>query len=150
MKRFEQLGAYGLVLKDNKILLIHKNGGPYDGKLDLPGGTIEFGERPIEALKREMQEEVGIEVINAELFDVDSALFEWFWKEELIKVHHTGVFYKVIDFNNEIKREMEINEINDDSLGAEFFEIEKLTKDNLSAIAIMGLKKLGYELKDSL
>ncbi len=150
MKRFEQLGAYGLVLKDNKILLIHKNGGPYDGKLDLPGGTIEFGERPIEALKREMQEEVGIEVINAELFDVDSVLFEWFWKEEMIKVHHTGVFYKVIDFNNEIKREMEINEINDDSLGAEFFEIEKLTKDNLSMIAIMELEKLGYDLKDSL
>ncbi len=146
MKEFKQLGAYGLVIKDNKILLIHKNGGPYDGKLDLPGGTIEFCERPIEALKRELQEEVGIEVINAELFDADSVAFDWQWKEEMIKVHHTGVFYKITEFNNEVKQEMEVNEINDDSLGAEFFEIEKLTKENLSAIAIMELEKLGYNL----
>ena len=146
MKEFKQLGAYGLVIKDNKILLIHKNGGPYDGKLDLPGGTIKFCERPIYALKRELQEEVGIEVINAELFDADSVAFKWFWKEEIIKVHHTGIFYKITDFNNEIKKEMEVNEVNDDSLGAEFFEIEKLTKDNLSAITIIELEKLGYNL----
>ena len=54
MKEFKQLGAYGLVIQDDKILLIKKLGGPYDGKLDLPGGTIEFCERPEEALKREI------------------------------------------------------------------------------------------------
>ena len=40
MKEFKQLGAYGLIIKDGKILLIKKFGGPYDSKLDLPGGTI--------------------------------------------------------------------------------------------------------------
>lgn len=144
MKEFKQFGAYGLVIKDNKILLIHKNVGPYDGKLDLPGGTIEFWERPIEALKRELQEEAGIEVIKAELFDADSVAFDWQYQEETIKVHHTGIFYKIIDFNNEVKKEMEVNEVNDDSLGAEFFEVKKLTRENLSAIAIMELEKLNY------
>ena len=62
MKEFKQLGAYGLVVKDNKILLIKKYGVPYDGNLDLLGGTIEFCERPVEALKRELIEKVGIEV----------------------------------------------------------------------------------------
>lgn len=40
MKEFKQLGAYGLIVKDGKILLIRKFGGPYDGKLDLPGEQL--------------------------------------------------------------------------------------------------------------
>ena len=40
MKEIKHVGAYGLIVKDDKIVLIKKVGGPYDGKLDLPGGTI--------------------------------------------------------------------------------------------------------------
>ena len=36
MKEFKQLGAYGLVIQNGKVLLIKKFGGPYDRKLDLP------------------------------------------------------------------------------------------------------------------
>lgn len=71
-KEYKQLGTYGLIIREGKILLIKKNGGPYDRKLDLPGGTIEFCERPEDALKRELIEEVGIEVKEYELFDADS------------------------------------------------------------------------------
>lgn len=147
MKEFRQLGAYGLILDNDKILLIKKSWGPYDGKLDLPGGTIEFGERPTEALKRELMEEVGIEVTNYQFFDVDSVTFDWQFKEDVfLKVHHTGIFFKVLNYNNEIKEEMVIDQINDDSLGAEFYEINKLNKKDLSAIALLELEKLGYEL----
>ncbi len=147
MKEYKQLGAYGLIIENEKILLIKKNGGPYDGKLDLPGGTIEFCERPSEALKRELMEEVGVSVENYELFDADSVSFEWNFKEDvLVKVHHTGIFYKVSKYKNDIKKEMKIDEINDDSLGAEFYEISKLTKNDVSAIALMELEKLGYKL----
>ena len=148
MKQLKHIGAYGLVIKDNKILLIKKNGGPYDGKLDLPGGTIEFCERPEDALKRELLEEVGIEVSKCELFDADSVAFEWKFKEDsLVKVHHTGIFYKVLNYENDIKKEVKIDEVNDDSLGAEFYEIDSLSKNNLSAIALLELKKLGFDIK---
>lgn len=148
MKEFKQLGAYGLIVKDNKILLIKKKGGPYDGKLDLPGGTIEFCERPVEALRRELMEEVGIEVKKYELFDSDSVAFDWNYKEDIIvKVHHTGIFYKVLDYDNDIKKDVMIDYINDDSLGADFYEISSLSKNKLSAIAVMELKKLEYELR---
>ena len=39
MKEYKQYGVYGLIIKDGKILLIKKFGGPHDKKLDLPGGT---------------------------------------------------------------------------------------------------------------
>ena len=148
MKEYKQLGAYGLIIKDDKILLIQKFGGPYDGKLDLPGGTIEFCERPEDALKRELMEEVGIEVVVCQLFDADSVAFEWQFKEDvLMKVHHIGIFFKVLNYNNEIQKEVKVDEVNDDSLGAEFFDINESSKKELSAIAILELEKLGYKLK---
>lgn len=82
MKEYKQLGAYGLVIENNQILLIKKFGGPYNGKLDLPEGTIEFCERPEDALKRELMEEVGIGIVDYHLFDAD----------------------KVISYNNKIKK----------------------------------------------
>ena len=148
MKEYKQLGTYGLILKNNSILLIKKANGPYANKLDLPGGTIEFCERPIEALKRELMEEVGIEIINYQLFDADSVSFEWQFKEDvLVKVHHTGIFFKVDNFKNEIKKEIKVDDVNDDSLGADFYEIDKLSKEDLSAIALLELEKLGYKIK---
>ena len=146
-KEYKQLGTYGLIIKDGKILLIKKNGGPYNGKLDLPGGTIEFCESPAETLKRELMEEVGIEVKEFELFDADSVSFDWQFKEDvLLQVHHTGIFFKVNDYSNDIKNSVEIDDQNDDSLGAEFYDIESLSREQLSAIAILDLEKLGYKL----
>lgn len=146
VKEYKQLGAYGIVISDDRILLIKKNGGPYDGKLDLPGGTIEFNEKPSNALIREFKEEVGIDIKDYELFDVDSVSFEWEFKDMLINVYHIGIFYKVINYDNEIKKDVSIDEVNDDSLGADFYEISKLKKDNLSEIAILELEKLGFNL----
>ena len=148
MKEYKQLGAYGIIIKDDNILLIKKCSGPYDGKLDLPGGTIEFGERPEVALKREMQEEVGIIINDYKIFDADSVSFPCQYKEDvLVKVHHTGIFYQIFNYENDIKKEIKIDEVNDDSLGADYYDITKLNKKDLSAIAILELEKLGYKLK---
>lgn len=146
IKEYKQLGSYGIIVDNDKILLIKKYGGPYDGLLDLPGGTIEFLETPEEALKRELQEEVGITLQNYKLFDVNSVSFAWQYNEEvLINVHHIGVFYKVLKYNGEIKEKIKLDKINDDSLGANFYDINELSKEKLSKIAIIELEKLGYK-----
>lgn len=140
------IGAYGLIINNNKILLIKKKGGPYDGKLDLPGGTIEFYETPEETLIRELKEEVGISIIKYSLFDSNSVNVVHNYKDQLINIHHIGIFYKVEEFSGNIKENIKIDDINDDSMGAKFYEINKLKKDKLSSIAIIELEKLGYKL----
>ena len=147
MKQFKHLGAYGLIIEERKIVLIKKKGGPYNEKLDLPGGTIEWGETPEQTLIRELNEEVGIDVTNYELFDANSVVLEWMHKEELEKVHHLGIFYKILDYNNDVLEKNKIDEKNDDSLGARFYEIDKLRKNELSDIAKLEIEKLGYKLK---
>lgn len=148
MKQFKHIGSYGIILENDKIVLIKKVGGPYDGKLDLPGGTIEWGEKPEETLVRELEEEIGVKVIEYELFDGNSTTFEYTHKGEQLQGHHIGFFYKIKKYQNEIKKNISINDINDDSLGAEFYEINKLKKEELSNIAKIEIEKLGYKLID--
>lgn len=148
MNQLKHLGAYGLILKENKIVLIKKVGGPYNGKLDLPGGTIEFGETPEKTLKRELNEEVGIDIIDFELFDANSITLEWMHKEQLEQIHHIGIFYKIFSYKNNILENINIDEQNDDSKGAKYYDINKLVKNQLSDIAILEIEKLGYKLKD--
>lgn len=148
MEEYKHLGAYAIIIKNDQILLIKKYGGPYDKKLDLPGGTIEFNERPADTLKRELLEEVGINITDYKLFDCDSVSFNWQHKNKLFKVHHIGIFYQVLSYENEIKENIEIDAINDDSLGASFYNISKLKKENLSNPALLELTKLGYKIKE--
>ena len=140
------IGVYGLIIKDDKILLIKKVGGPYDKKLDLPGGSFEFRETPEETLIRELKEEVGIIPTEYELFDAGSVIANWNYKNNLIKVHHIGIFYKITDYKGTIKEKVQIDKNNDDSLGASFYSIKYLKRNDLSAITILELEKLGYDL----
>jgi len=53
-----------VVLKDGKVLILRRSmkEDHAQGLWDTPGGAIDFGEDPIECLKRETMEEAGIEV----------------------------------------------------------------------------------------
>ena len=93
-----------------------------------------------------MEEEIGVKVKSFELFDCDSVNFKWKYEDKILNFHHVGIFYKVLSYDNEIKKEMKITEKNDDSLGADFYSIRALTKDKLSDIAILELEKMGYKL----
>lgn len=148
MSIIKHLGVYGLIISDNKIVLIDKVGGPYDGKLDLPGGTIEWGETPEDALKRELMEEVGIDITSYELLDANSVKLEWNYKNDVESLHHIGIFYKILDYKNKLLESINIDEQNDDSKGAKFYDINSLSKNKLSNIAILEIEKLGYKLRD--
>lgn len=148
MNKIKHIGVYGIILKEDSIVLINKVGGPYNGKLDLPGGSFEFGETPPMVLKRELKEEVGIDITSYKLFDTNSTVVSWIHKGNLEKCHHIGIFYKVLDYKNNILENININDKNDDSKGAKFYKIEELKKEDLSNIVILVLEKLGYKLEE--
>jgi len=52
-------GTYGIYYNDGKLLVIHKQGGPYTYRYDLPGGSLEDFETLPDALDREFQEETS-------------------------------------------------------------------------------------------
>lgn len=54
--------------KKGEILLTKKEGGPKKGFWDLPGGFVEFNENMEEALKREIREELNIEIKDYKYF----------------------------------------------------------------------------------
>ena len=51
-----------LLVRDGHVLLCHRAAGRrwYPDVWDLPGGHVERGEEPVEALARELKEEVGM------------------------------------------------------------------------------------------
>ncbi|MBQ4031525.1 MAG: NUDIX domain-containing protein [Bacilli bacterium] len=138
MKETRHLGVYGLIINEDKIALILKSRGAYTGKLDLPGGSIEHGERPEETLIREIKEELNANVKEYELFDTESIVVNWTHHNEKEKMHHIGIFYKVTLENNNLKSDADGH----DSLGAQWYEIADLTQDKVSPLVWIELNKL--------
>lgn len=56
----------GLIFQGDRLLVCQrKEGGPFPLKWEFPGGKVEEGEEALAALKRELQEELGIEICSA-------------------------------------------------------------------------------------
>lgn len=62
-----QLTADVVCVRDGKILFIERGWDPYKGSLALPGGYLDAGETAKEAAVRELGEETGIEIREADL-----------------------------------------------------------------------------------
>ena len=64
----------GLIIQDRKVLVSQrKEDSPHGGLWEFPGGKVIEGEEPREALRRELKEELDIEVEVGRIFD---AVFE--------------------------------------------------------------------------
>jgi len=50
------------MVENGKILLVKRAAEPSKGKWSLPGGSVEWGEPLVKALKREVREETGLEI----------------------------------------------------------------------------------------
>ncbi len=81
--------AYGIVLKDNMILLSPQF---EENSYDLPGGGLDLGETPSEAVIREVKEETGLNVANPQIVDVANSFF--MFNDSSQAVQAIMIFYK--------------------------------------------------------
>jgi 8-oxo-dGTP diphosphatase len=69
--RTQRLGAYAVVLHGDRILLTRISPVGYPaGSWTLPGGGVDHGESPHDAVVRELHEETGLRALSSRLVDV--------------------------------------------------------------------------------
>jgi len=69
--------AVGILRKNGKILICQrKKGGRYELKWEFPGGKLENGETTEQCLRRELREELTIEIHSIERIQIQVAYYD--------------------------------------------------------------------------
>ncbi|HEY5695260.1 MAG TPA: reverse transcriptase-like protein [Candidatus Saccharimonadales bacterium] len=68
----QRIAVRAIIHKDGKTLLLRRANGRASilGKYELPGGKLEYGEQPEDALSRYLHDDTGLTMRTAQLFDV--------------------------------------------------------------------------------
>ena len=64
------VGVGGVVVQDGQALIVKRAHEPRKGEWSLPGGTVQLGETLVDALRRELKEETGLDVEIGEVVEV--------------------------------------------------------------------------------
>ncbi len=140
------VGAF-IFSSDNKLLMGKSlNGGMYPGFWIVPGGGVDEGETKLEALKREMLEEIGLDISASKIDQIDLV----FTGESVKILRGTGehVLAKMTFYNftiqlHKLAKEIQIK-TEDDFVDAQWFPVTKLKNLPVSPPSTTTLKKLGY------
>ena len=75
--RRQRVAAYALIRRDETVLLVRiSERGAHAGSWTLPGGGLDHGESPRQAVVREVREECGLECAVGEVVDVHDLHFD--------------------------------------------------------------------------
>ena len=81
MKTIEVVAA--IIIRDGRVFATERGYGQWQGWWEFPGGKMEPGESPEEALKREIREELNAEIAVGELMET----VEWDYPEFHLRMH---------------------------------------------------------------
>jgi len=109
--------AAGVILKDDRLLLIRRGVEPAKGKWSLPSGFIEEGESPEEGCMREVLEETGLETIV----------------KKLLGVYHVSLemYGDVIIITYLLKKTGGSLEAGSDATDARYFKVDEVPRSNV-------------------
>ncbi len=131
MKKHTRIAAYGLLRDDAKILLCRLSPNVYihAGHWTLPGGGIDFGEDPQNAVVREFLEETGLNVKVEQLVTVDSLYDEF----KDFHAHSIRIVYEVSLIGGQLQFEQ----------SGSTDKCEWLTESETKQLSLVALAKLG-------
>lgn len=86
--------AVGIIKQNDKYLIMCVDDAPY---YHLPGGHVEVGENSLDAVKREVKEELDYDVVDARLLCIQENFYE---KDEF--AHHGVEYYYLIEIEKNI------------------------------------------------
>lgn len=126
MKKFN-FAQKAFILNDGKILLVKKSADDpsHPNEWEIPGGRIEFGENLEDHIKREVKEEVGLDI------EPLNPIAMWTWimhrGDDDIQVVAVGRLCRAISCNTSVE-----NRVEDDYLAdIEWVDISKVLNYNL-------------------
>jgi ADP-ribose pyrophosphatase YjhB (NUDIX family) len=115
------LAADALIEKDGEYLMIQEGKEHVEGTWNLPGGGVEHGENPVEAVKREVYEETGLKISEIEgLIGVFNSRSE-----------EGGHPVLALVFSCTAEEEEPVPEFKEEILDAKFLPEEKIRAKNL-------------------
>ena len=131
--------------KDGKFLLgKNRSGGVYEGSFVVPGGGVDEGETQLEALKREMLEETGIDINNSKITKLNEASGE---HEKTLRETGERVIVKMDFYNFKIELPEATEDIvisaDDDWHEPKWFKLEDLNDITISPPTRQTLIEIG-------
>lgn len=115
--------AYAIVKRGDEIVMLRNKG---NGKLWLPGGGIEIGERIEDGLKREIDEEIGIKIKIGKLI---LAKENFFYYQPFDEAYHAFLFFYQGEYiSGELKKDSDDLE----SKNPQWVKIKDIKKEDIS------------------
>lgn len=134
-KQRQRVAAYALMHENGNILLcrLSKEIPEWEGAWTLPGGGIEHGESPDDAVVREVKEETGLIVRPESIAGIDSL----FISRDYEDLHGIRIIYLVSIIGGNLK-----NEISGSTDLCEWHPIENLSELSIVELVEAGIKML--------
>ena len=85
------VGVSAVIFVDKSVLLVRRKQEPAKGQWSLPGGAVELGEGILEALARELQEELSVKIAVGGLVGVFDKIFHD--RKNQVQYHYVVVDY---------------------------------------------------------
>jgi ADP-ribose pyrophosphatase YjhB (NUDIX family) len=126
------VGVGGVVIAEGRTLLIRRGSAPLEGQWSIPGGMLELGEPVVEGVRRELQEETGLQVRVLDLIEV----FERIIPDESgrVRYHFVILDYLCERISGEARAASDVTDV-------AWAREQELEKYSLTAIATRVIKR---------